>query len=193
AGAVHRLELGVGHFFADESDALGLVVRAFERIDHRAVVFAVARRLNDHVLVEAEKVAQRGELLLGRIARRVFALGRVGELALVPEPVAGRVARPRRRPIFRLGGIGVEGDVAWTHRHGGVSLLVFNSTAPNAAGAVAACALSPAGRRLLAFTTCRDGGGGSDPSPWPVTPSPQPSPQGGEGAHRACGTLMQNI
>ena len=94
AGAVHPLELVVGHLLADEGDALGLVVGRLERVDHRAIVLAVAGRLHDHVLVEAEEIAQREQLLLGRVAGRVFALRRVGKLGS-PGRTRGSAHRPR--------------------------------------------------------------------------------------------------
>ena len=59
AGRVHPFQFAVGHLFADEGNALGAPFGGFERIDHRPVVLAVAGRLNNHVLVEAKKIAQR--------------------------------------------------------------------------------------------------------------------------------------
>ena len=97
AGSVHAIELVVGHLFAHEGDALGPALRRFERVHHGAVVLAVAGGLDDHVLVEAEKVAQREQLFLRRIAGRVFALRRIGEFGLRPEHVAMRIDRAGRR------------------------------------------------------------------------------------------------
>src|SRR5262249_10036219 len=55
-------------------------------------------------------------------------------------------------------------------------------------------AFAPSPRRgegCSAFSTPRNGGGGSGPSAPPVTPSPHPSsPKRGEGAHRACRTFI---
>ena len=79
----------------DGGDAARLAAGRLERIDHRAVVGAVAGGLHDDVAREAEVVAQREQLLLARVAGRVLALGRVGELDR-----RGRTrgsARPRRR------------------------------------------------------------------------------------------------
>jgi hypothetical protein len=56
-----------------------------------AVVGAVAGRLHDHVLVEAEEVAQREQLVFRRVARRVLPLGRVRKLRAWTEDVAVRV------------------------------------------------------------------------------------------------------
>src|SRR5262249_24988899 len=117
AGAVHGLELGVADLLADEGDAPRLVGGAFERVHHRPIVLAVARGLHDHVLVEAEKVAQREQLLLGSVARGVLALRRMGKAALRPEHGAVRIDRARRRPVLRLRRVGMERDVACAHRH----------------------------------------------------------------------------
>src|SRR5262245_35638326 len=124
-GAIHRLELGIGDLFSDEGDALGLARGARERIDQRAIVLGVARRLHDHVLVEAEKVAQREQLFLGCVARRVFALGRVGKFAFRTEHMAVRIDGARRRNVFRLRRIGMKRDIAWTHRHGACSFAAL--------------------------------------------------------------------
>ena len=101
---------------------LRLVVGIFERIDHRPVVLAVAARLHDHVLVEAEEVAQREQLFLGRVAGRVFALGREGKPGS-PARTHGSARRPRPpAAVFRLRRIGMKRNVAGTHRHGSISL-----------------------------------------------------------------------
>jgi hypothetical protein len=97
AGLVHPFQLVVGHLLADKGDALGPAVRCIERIDHGAVVLGVAGRLHDDVLVEAQKIAQREQLFLRRVARRVFALRRVGKFRLRTEHVAMRIDRARRR------------------------------------------------------------------------------------------------
>jgi hypothetical protein len=67
---------------SDEGDTLGAAGGALECVHRGAIVLAMAARLHDHALVEAEKVAQREELLLWRVAGRVFALGRIGEFSL---------------------------------------------------------------------------------------------------------------
>src|SRR5262249_36409003 len=178
AGAIHRLEFGIGDLLADEGDALSLAGRAFERIDHRAIVLRMTGCLHDDVLVEAEKVAQREQLLLRRVTRGVFALARIRKFAFGPEPVAVRIDGARRRRKFRLRRIGMKGDVAWTHRHGralpGLSLYCVIS-----AGARVACAPSPPRRGLLVLAAPRNGWGGSDPSVSPVTPHPNPRPKRG--------------
>ena len=62
-----------------------------ERIDHRAVVGAVAGGLDHDVAGKAEMVAQRVELLPRRIAGRVFALRRVTVFGARAEHMAVRV------------------------------------------------------------------------------------------------------
>ncbi len=80
AGIVHVLQLRVGDAAIDGGDAARSVVRRTQRVHERPIVGAVAGGLHDHVLVEAETVAQREELFLRGVARRVFPLGRVREL-----------------------------------------------------------------------------------------------------------------
>ena len=87
------LQLGVGDVAIDRRHAARPVVRRAQRVDERAVVGAVAGGLHDDVLVEAEAIAQREELLLRRIARRVLPLRRVRELVAGAEHVAVRVHR----------------------------------------------------------------------------------------------------
>ena len=98
AGGVHRFQFGVGHVAPDRHDAARHAVGVHERVDERAVVVAVAGRLHDHVAREAEEVAECEELLLRRVARRVFALRRVGENSPRTEHMTVRVHRARRRP-----------------------------------------------------------------------------------------------
>ena len=66
-------------------------------VDHRPVVGAVAGGLDDDVAADSEVVAQREELLLARVAGRVLALGREGELVARPEDVAVGVDRAGRQ------------------------------------------------------------------------------------------------
>ncbi len=111
AGRVHLLQLAVGDVFADHRDAARLVVGIDERVDQRGVVLAVAARLDDDVLVEAEIVAELKQLLLRRIDRRVFALGRIGEAARGTEDVAMRIDRARRNLEARLRRVRMERNV----------------------------------------------------------------------------------
>jgi hypothetical protein len=99
---VERTQLGVGHRRADRGDPTRTISGVDERIHQRAVVRAVTGRLHQHVALEAEKIAQRPEFLLRRVAWRVLALGRVGESRAGPEHVAVGIdaafGRPKRRP-----------------------------------------------------------------------------------------------
>ena len=117
AGRVHPFQLAVGHLIADEGNALGAPFGGFERIDHRPVVLAVAGRLNNHVLVEAKKIAQREQFLLWCVTGCVFAFRRVRKLVLGAEHMAMRVDRTRRRFKVRLGRMRIERNVTGTHRH----------------------------------------------------------------------------
>jgi len=62
-----------------------------ERIDHRAVVGAVTGRLHDDVARETQMIAQRKQLLLRRIAGRVFALRHIGKFGAGAEHMAMRI------------------------------------------------------------------------------------------------------
>ena len=110
-GFVQIFQLGVGDFFADEGNTLSFAVGMNERVDQRAIVRVMTGRLHDHVLVEAEKIAQRKQFFLWRIAGRVFPFRRERKRRLRTEHMAMRVDRARRRLVFRLRRIGVEGDV----------------------------------------------------------------------------------
>src|SRR5581483_11424318 len=120
AVAVESLELIVGERFIDEGHTLGPAIRGHQRIDQGAVVGVVAGRLHDNRLVEAEEVMQCKQLLLRRVARRVFALGCERELGLWAEYVVVRVHGACRRLVLRLRRIGMKRNVAGAHRQGGV-------------------------------------------------------------------------
>src|ERR1043165_9691201 len=68
-------------------------------------------RLYDHVLVEAKKIPQREQLLLGGVHRRVFPLRRVGEFVRRTEYVTMRIHTPRRNPKLRLRRIWMKRDI----------------------------------------------------------------------------------
>ncbi len=78
----------------------------------------MAGRLDDHVALETEEIAQREQLLLGRVAGRVLALGRIGEHVARAEHVAVGVHRAGGRLVAGLSGIGVERQVVGVHRLG---------------------------------------------------------------------------
>jgi len=132
AGFVHPFQLVVGHLFADKGDALGAAVGGVKRIDHGAVVFGVTRGLDDHILIEAEKVAQREQLLLRRITGRVFALRRIGKFRLGAEHMTMGIDGARRRFEFRFRRIGMERNVTRRHRHVEFLLLVIPGRATGA-------------------------------------------------------------
>ena len=106
-GVVHGLQFVVGHAALDGGHAARLAVAVHQRIDHGAVVGAVAGGLHDHVARKTQVVAQRKELRLGGVAGRVLALGRVGELGAGAEHVAVRVHRAGRHLEGRLARAGV--------------------------------------------------------------------------------------
>jgi hypothetical protein len=62
----------------------------------------MTRRLDDDVLVEAEMIAQREQLGLRRVARRVLPLRRVGKLLARSKNVTVRVDRTGRDREGRL-------------------------------------------------------------------------------------------
>ena len=93
-GAVHPLSSSSVTSSPTKATPLALLFECVQRVDHRAVVRVVAGRLHDHVLVEAEEVAQREQLLLRRVARRVLALRREGKLR-PPGRTRGNARRPR--------------------------------------------------------------------------------------------------
>ena len=96
AGVMHRLQFGVADAALDGGDAARSAAGMDERIDHGAVVGAVAGGLHHDVAGEAEMVAQRVELLLRRIAGRVFALRRERKFGARAEHMAVRVHRACR-------------------------------------------------------------------------------------------------
>src|SRR5262249_32914326 len=76
---------------------------------------------------------EREQFLLRRVARRVFALRRVGKFALGTEHMAMRIDRARRRPEFRLRRIGVKGNIPRAHRHKRFSLYELTTRIPSKA------------------------------------------------------------
>ena len=113
AGRMHRLKLGIADAALDGGDPARLASGMNERVDHRAVVGAVTRRLHDHVARDAEMVAQRVELMLRRIARRVFPLRRVRKLRARTEHMAMRVNGAGRQLEPGLGWTGIPIEPSW--------------------------------------------------------------------------------
>src|SRR6202035_2148263 len=85
------LQFGVGHVAPDGRDAARSALARKQGVDHRAVVGAMTGRLHDHVAIESEVITQREQLRLARVARVVFALGRIRKLGPRPEHMAMRV------------------------------------------------------------------------------------------------------
>ena len=91
AGLVHRLQFVHGNVGADRGDTAGLAAGGDQGIDECAVIAPVAGRLDDDVALEAEIIAQFEQLLLRRVAGRVFAFRRVGEFVGGAEDMAMRI------------------------------------------------------------------------------------------------------
>ena len=114
---MHGAQLGIGHITADGCHTAGPATRVQQRIDQRPVVGAVAGGLHDHVALEAQKVAQRKQLILRRVARRVLALGRKRKLRGGAEHMAVRIDRARRHTPARLGRIRMKDQPVGIHVH----------------------------------------------------------------------------
>src|SRR5208282_5028784 len=141
----------------------------------------VTRGLHDDVLVEAEKIAQREQLFLGRVAGRVFALGRIGKFCFGAEHMAMRIDRAGRRLEFRLRWIGVEGDVTRRHRHATYSIF-FSSFRPSEARA----GIHNHSRTTL-NTVIMDSGLAPSARPgMTARPSPARAPRSAPAARRTC-------
>ena len=91
AGLVEPLQFVIGDASPNGRDAPRPAAARQERVDHGAIVGAVAGRLNDDVAGETQMIAQREQFRLAGVAGRVFALGRVRELGPRSEHVAMRV------------------------------------------------------------------------------------------------------
>ena len=103
---------------------------------HGAVVGAVAGRLHDHVAREAEKIAQRAQLFLRRVAGRVFALGRVRELRAGPKTWQCASTAPGGARNVGFDGIRMEGRASpCVHRRMPRSALTLSEPrAPSVCG-----------------------------------------------------------
>jgi hypothetical protein len=110
---VQFAQLGISDGAIDGGDAACLVTGRAQRIDQRAIVGAVAGGLDDDVLVEAQSIAQREELLLRGIRWRVLAFGRVRKHVARPEDVAMCIHRSRRDLERRCRGIRVIDEPPW--------------------------------------------------------------------------------
>ena len=98
------LQFFVGDIPPDGRDAARFAAARETRVDHRAVVGAVAGRLHNDVAGKAEVIAQGEQLRLARVAWRVLALGGIGEFGPRAEHVAMRVDAAGRQGEARLAG-----------------------------------------------------------------------------------------
>src|SRR5690606_16176575 len=113
ARLVERVQLGLGDTGPDGGDTLGPALGRADSVDHRGVVRPVTGGLHDDVLVEAEVVAQREQLLLGGVAGGVLALRRIWELSAGSEDVAVSVDGSRGQGEAWRGGTGIPVQPPW--------------------------------------------------------------------------------
>src|ERR1700683_2589021 len=95
ATLVQLAEFPIVRALVDDGDAAVVPAAGGYRIQRRAVVGAVAARLDDHRAGDAQKAVQRHETLLGRVGGRVAALRRIGKDPGRAEDVAMRIATLR--------------------------------------------------------------------------------------------------
>ena len=98
AGGVEPLELGVAHVGRHQRDAAIGLAGGGNGVLGDGIVVAVAVRLHDHAMLDAEPLMQREQHLLGRVGRRVVAAFRKGKSFARPEDMDMRIRRARRQP-----------------------------------------------------------------------------------------------
>jgi len=87
---VHLGQLSVAHVRVHGRDAAGAPVRRDQRVEHGAVVGPVTGGLDDDVLVDAQVVAKRVELVLAGVTRCVLAfLGEWEDVARAEDVTVG--------------------------------------------------------------------------------------------------------
>ena len=101
ASLMHVLEFFVGDRAPNGCHATGFATGAAQSVDHGSVVCTMAGRLDHHVTSKSKVVAQRKELILRRVAWRVFSLRSIGKRVTRSKNMAMRIYRPRRH--FELG------------------------------------------------------------------------------------------
>ena len=94
---VQRRDVGIGERLIDHRHARISAGAALECVDHRRVVGAMARRLDEHRSVQREAFLQPRELFDARVRRGVRAIGREREAVGRAEDVAVRVGGAIRR------------------------------------------------------------------------------------------------
>src|SRR4051812_45318638 len=105
---VQAFQLGSGRRSRRERNAAIVLVRS-EQVGGGGIVEPVRGRLHDHAALDAEKLVQREQRLLGRVAgRRVAPLGGERKALLGPEDMEMRVARAARQPRLRFARLGVD-------------------------------------------------------------------------------------
>ena len=92
---VEPTDVGVGERFVDHRHARVAAGAAFDRVDHRRVVRAVAARLDEHGTGQTEPFLQCFEVVDARVGRRVGPVGGEREAVARTEDVAVGVARVR--------------------------------------------------------------------------------------------------
>jgi hypothetical protein len=93
AGGVQRLQLRIADAALHGGNAARSSACGAQRIDDGGIVRAMTCRLHDHVAREAEMIAQRKQLVLRGVARRVLALRRERKGVAGAEHVAVRIHR----------------------------------------------------------------------------------------------------
>ncbi len=104
---MQRGQLRFRNIGIDHRHAARLAVGFGDCVQSRGIVRAVAGGLHDHILFEAEMIAQRKQLVRPGIGGKVLRFGAEAEGIHRPEDMAMRIHRTRRRGKIRLAGVGV--------------------------------------------------------------------------------------
>ena len=113
---VEPTDVGVGERFVDHRHAGVPAGAAFDRVDHRRVVRAVAARLDEHGTRQTEPFLQCFEVVDARVGRGVGPVGGEREAVAGAEDVAVGVARVRWGDERRRRGAGRGGAREWWWR-----------------------------------------------------------------------------
>ena len=126
AGVVHPFQLVVGDLLADERDALApcrWTLRARPPVARLSLSNGRSPARSRSCRSRENRAARTAFPSAHRTACTCAPARR--ETRLRPEHVAMRIDRARRRLVFRLRRIGMERNVAGTHRHGSVLLRIM--------------------------------------------------------------------